>query len=345
MLRAMYNFEHCVKTPAPALGNVINPTPGFGYANATLLNAAQMAVGPDGFLGGYSSGGAVSLAFDMTGIVPPNPTKVTFGFRIKTLAAITSNHAVIAFSTPSAPNDTTAYMLLISSVAAPWMPTAGNEIYIEVTYDFATFSATAKVNGVQATITQGPAPSAGQKAAFVSGAWTFNLTMSTVTNARYAYRDIYVVDATAGDGMVDAIGPQKMFPISLDAAAGAGWVTSGGASITDTLNTLLPANPYATSPGDRTPLVTSLKSTVPVGSRVNAVSLSLSGTSTGDTASTSKVELTQNSVTSPAKFPVTPQALTYGTPIGLFPKAPDGTAWDLTKIDATTLKLTPDTSS
>jgi hypothetical protein len=111
----------------------------------------------------------------------------------------------------------------------------------------------------------------------------------------------------------------------------------------DALNAALPASTYVTSPNDKTPLVTSLKTTAPVGSRVSAVSLSLSGTSTGDGASTSKVELTQGGTTLPAKFVPVAKTITYGAPIGLYLKAPDGGDWDLAKIDATTLKLTPDT--
>lgn len=344
MLRAMYNFDHCAKTAAPAVGGaLVNPSVGFGYSNATLLLPTVMAVDAAGFLCGYGSSQNVNAAFDLTGVIPPNPTKATFGFRVKTITAYSGAHALIAFSLPASPNDTTYYLMLMGITGAPWMATAGNEVYLEVTYDFVTFVATVLVNGVPVVVSPGPAMSAGMKAAFVSGAFCVNFVLSNTLNGRYGIRDFYILDAVAGDGMVAPIGPQKLFPIILDAADGAGWTASGAATPLDVLNTALPSNPYTTSPADKTPLVTSLKTTAPAGSRINAISLSLSGTSVGDGPSTSKVEISQGGQAVPAKFPVVQRTTTYGAPIGLFPKAPDGTSWDLAKIDATTLKLTPDT--
>eukprot|EP00697_Spironema_sp_BW2_P002936 gnl/Spiro4/13926_TR7450_c0_g1_i1.p1 gnl/Spiro4/13926_TR7450_c0_g1~~gnl/Spiro4/13926_TR7450_c0_g1_i1.p1 ORF type:complete len:346 (+),score=37.17 gnl/Spiro4/13926_TR7450_c0_g1_i1:5140-6177(+) len=344
MLRAMYSFDHCAKSSNLSVGNTVNPAVGFGYSNATLLGTANMGVGADGFIGGYSSGANVNMAFDMTGIIPPNPTKVTFGWRVKTLQVYASTHAMISFSVPASPNDTTAYLTPIGSGNTPWVPAVGGEVYVEMTYDFTTFTASTIINGVPVGTTQGPAPNAAQKAAFVSGAWTINFVLANTLNARYAYRDFYILDAVAGDGMVAPLGPQKLFPIFLDAADGAGWTATGAASPMDVLNTALPANPYTTSPADKTPLVTSLKTSAPVGSRVNAVNLSLSGTSAGDSASTSKIELIQGGQTLAPKFAAVQKTITYGVPIGLFAKAPDGGSWDLNKIDATTLKLTPDTA-
>ena len=343
MLRAMYNFDHCAKSANLVAGQTVNPAAGFGYSNATLWAPASMGVSSDGWLGGYASGATVNLAFDMTGIIPPNPTKVTFGWRLKTLQAYGSTHAMISFSVPGSPNDTTAYIISMAATQAPWIPAVNGECYVELTYDFVTFTPTLLINGVPTPCTIGSAPNASQKAAFVSGAWTINFVLANTVNARYAYRDIYIVDAVAGDGMTGPIGPQKMFPVFLDAADGAGWTALGAATPMDVLNTALPANPYTTSPTDKTPLTTSLKTSAPVGSRVNAVSLSLSGTSIGDAASTQKVELTQGGTTLSPKFVPVAKTITYGAPIGLFVKAPDGTAWDLAKIDATTLKLTPDT--
>lgn len=343
MLRAMYSFDHCAKSSNLVAGQTVNPSVGFGYSNASLLAPASIGVGADGFIGGYSSGANVNLAFDMTGVIPANPTKVTFGWRLKTLQVYASTHAMISFSIPASPNDTSAYIIAMGSGNTPWVPAVNGECYVELTYDFTTFTPTLSINGVPTPCTIGSAPNTAQKAAFVSGAWTINFVLANTLNARYAYRDIYILDAVAGDGMVAPIGPQKLFPVFLDAADGAGWTATGAATPMDVLNTTMPGNPYTTSPADKTPLVTSLKTSAPAGSRVNAVSLSLSGTSIGDGPSTSKIELTQGGQTLTPKFVPVARTITYGAPIGLFLKAPDGGAWDLAKIDATTLKLTPDT--
>ena len=78
---------------------------------------------------------------------------------------------------------------------------------------------------------------------------------------------------------------------------------------------------------------------------MNGVSLFLSGASAGDAPSTIKVEISQGGSNAPVKFIPVARTATYGAQIGLYPKAPDGTAWDVAKIDATVLKLTPDTTA
>lgn len=346
MFRAMYAFDHCVKTAAPAVGaGNNNPAVGFGYPNATLLLPTSMAVDNAGFLCGYGNSANVNVGFDMTGIVPPNPTKVTFGFRVKTINVYGSSHAMISFAPVATPNDTSNYMVLLGNSGSPWLPTLNNEAYIELTYDFVAFTASMQVNGNPVTIVQGPAPTAAMKSAFVSGSWCFNLVLTNTLNARYGYRDIYVLDAVAGEGGVAPLGPQRHFPVQLDTADGVGWNPSvNGTPLLDVLNAALPANPYITSPTDRTPLVASLKTTAPAGSRISAVSLSLSGTSIGDVAAINKVEVSQGGTTLAAKFVPVAKTITYGAPIGVYLKAPDGGAWDLAKLDATTVKLTPDTA-
>ena len=341
MLRAIYSFDHCPRTQSPVQGGVlVSPQVGIGQG-ILLPQPANVAVDQNGFIGGYRAAESF-VTIDLTGVLPPNQTKVTVGFRMLTLMVYASLHSLIHFAPASAGADTAGYLFGMGPTA-PWSQTLNAESYVEVTYDFAAGSASVLVNGVPAVFGQGPALSAATKAAFAAGTGAINFRLASSATFRYAIRDIYVVDDVAGDGMVGPIGPQKMFPIILDAADGAGWTASGAATPLDVLNTALPGNPYTSSPADKTPLVTSLKTTAPLGSRVNAVSLSLSGTSVGDGPSTSKIELSQGGQTLTPKFVVVQRAITYAAPIGIFPKAPDGATWDLAKIDATTLKLTPDT--
>jgi hypothetical protein len=309
---------------------------------ATIVSPTSLAVDQNGFLGSYRSV-ASYIGFDLTGILPANPTKITIGFRLNCLAAIASLHSLIHFHVGGTTPDVGGYLIALG-VGGSWTPLLGVEVYAELTYDFVAYTSTLKVDGVNQPVVQGPALSAAVKAAFTAGTGMLTFRLSDSSPFRYAIRDIYIVDVVAGDGMIAPLGPQRMYPITLDAAAGAGWTPSAGGTVQDTINAALPAAPYVASPADKTPLVTSLKTTAPDGTRVNAVSLLLSGTSTGDAASISKIEISQGGSNAPVKFIPVGRTTTYGAQIGIYPKAPDGTMWDIAKIDATTLKLTPDTS-
>lgn len=342
MLRGIYGFDHCAKTQSPVLNGVlVSPEVGMGQ-QITFTAPTSLAVDQNGFLGSYRSVDSY-VGFNLTGILPPNPTKVTIGFRLNSFITPGALHSLIHFHSSAAPPDVGGYLISMG-VSGSWFPAAGTEVYAEVTYDFATNTVSALVNGLNQPIVPGPALSGAILAAFAAGTGMVSFRLSSGTVGRYAIRDIYIVDAVSGDGMTAPLGAQKLFPVFLDAADGAGWTASGAATPLDVLNTALPANPYATSPSDKTPLVTSLKSTIPAGSRIKAVSLSLSGTSIGDVAAINKVEVSQGGTTLAAKFVPVAKTITYGAPIGVYLKAPDGGAWDLAKLDATTVKLTPDTA-
>lgn len=343
MLRGIYGFDHCVRTQSPVLNGVLNsPEVGFG-TQATLSAPTSLAVDQNGFLGSYRSVESY-VGFDLTGILPPNTTKATFGFRLLTLQALASLHSLLHFTVPSLPADV-SYYLVSMGVANSWQPVQGVEVYAELTYDFVAYTATLRVDGVNQPFIAGPALGAAVKAAFTAGTGMISFRLSSGGPSRYAIRDFYIVDAVVGDGMTGPLGAQRMYPIVLDQADGAGWTPSAGGTALNTINAALPATPYVTSPSDKTPLVTSLKTTAPAGTRVNAVSLALSGTSLGDSPSVSKIELSQGGADAAAKFVPVAKTATYGAQIGIFPKAPDGAAWDIAKIDATVLKLTPDTSA
>lgn len=344
MLRGIYAFDHLPKTPTPTLNGVMVPFAQYLGAQSPVVNPTGLGVDPDGYIGTYVVA-ATNVAFDLTGVVPPNPSKVTFGFRVKNLAVNAGSHGLLYITDSPTPNSTSYYMFALTAGNAPWSQTVGKETYVEVTYDFVAFTCTILADGVAQTVAQGNALSAQVKAAFTAGTFAVNFALSNAGGNRYAIRDFYVLDAVVGDGMTGPLGSQRMFPITTDSADGAGWTPSAGGTAMDTLNAPLPATPYVLSPVDKTPLVTSLKTTAPPGSRVNGISLVISGTSAGDSPSTSKIEISQGGSNAPVKFVPVAKTGTYGASLGVYPKAPDGTLWDLAKLDATTLKLTPDTAS
>jgi len=347
MLRAIFGTDNALKTTNPVVATVAFPDwwstsglPGAGQGT----NIARCAIDQDGWISALSNGQDQMVPIFLNGLVPNNPNKLTIGYRIKTLVAYASAHSICHLTADTTPNDLTCYMYSAGSAGAPWLTGIGTEYYVEHTYDFVTGVVATWVNGVAIANYTPPAMSAGSKAAFVAGTGCLMFRLGTSAGGRYAIRDIYVLDDIAGDGMTGPVGSHRMYPVTLDAATGAGWTAAGGGTIMDTLNAPLPATNAVTSATDKTPLDTSLKHSIPAGSRIAAVKLSLTGRSLGDAASSSKVEVTQGGTTLAAKFPTSPNTAQAASQISLLTKAPDGATWTLAKLDATAVKLTPDTS-
>ena len=345
MLRAIHGFDHCLKFTNPAVNGTFtdwwSANSWYGAALGTNLN--RMAVDQDGWVSGMSSSVDQIVPFALDGYVPANPTKVTFGFRIKTLSAYGNSHSIIHLGSTANPNDIGCYLFLAGPAGAPWLTGVGKEYYAELTYDFAAGTVAGFIDGVAIATYTPPALNATIKAAWMAGNGVVNFRLGNTLNARYAIKDVYVLDAVAGDGMTGPIGPQRMYPVFPDTATGAGWVPStGSATLLDTLLAAPPATTTINSPADKTALNMSLKTTAPAGAKINAVVLGLNGLSLGDTASVSKVELIQGSATTGAKLAPLQRGAQNFAPVGIYPKAPDGTTWTVSNIDATAIKLTPD---
>ncbi|MNQ12052.1 hypothetical protein D3C85_249510 [compost metagenome] len=347
MLRAIFGTDNALKTTNPAVATVAFPDwwTLSGIPGAALgTNIARIAIDQDGWISGMSNGVDQIVPIFLRGLVPNNPNKLTIGYRIKTLAVYGNSHSITHLTAESTPNDVGTYLFLAGPSGAPWLTGVGTEYYVEHTYDFVTGVTSTLVNGVAQANYTGPAMPAGSKAAFVAGTGCLNFRLGTSVGGRYAIRDIYILDDIAGDGMTAPLGSQRMYPVQLDVATGAGWVAAGGGTVLDTLNAPYPATNSVTSAADKTPLDTSLKHSIPAGSRIAAVKLGLTGKSLGDAPSTSKVEVTQGGTTLAAKFVVSSNTAQSNEQASLLPKAPDGTTWTLAKLDATAVKLTPDTS-
>jgi hypothetical protein len=347
MLRAIFGTDLALKTTNPAVATVAFPDwwtlsglPGAGQGT----NIARCAIDQDGWLTAYSNGADQIVPIFLKGFVPNNPNKLTIGYRIRTAVAYTGSHSICHLTADTTPNDVACYMFLAGTAGAPWLTGVNTEYYVEHTYDFVTGVVSTLVNGAAIANYTAPAMVAGSKAAFVAGTGCLSFRLGTSAGGRYGIRDIYILDDVAGDGMTSPLGSQRMYPVQVDAAAGAGWVAAGGGTIVDTLNAPYPSSNAVTSAADKTPLDTSLKHSIPVGFRINGVQLAIAGASLGDAASSTKVELTQGGTTLAAKFVSSPTGAATVAPVGLYTKAPDGTAWSLAKLDATAVKLTPDTA-
>lgn len=351
MLRAIIGTDLNLKTTNPAVGATFPDwwTLNNHYGPALGNNISRACVDQDGWISAMTNSIDTVVPFVMNGYVPANPNKVTFGFRIKTLAAYGGAHSIIHLSAPNVPNDLGCYLFLAGSQAAPWLSGVGTEYFAEFTYDFVAATVAGRITTTDGTVTNlatytPPALNAGIKAQWLAGNGCFNFRLATSVGGRYAIRDIYVLDDVAGDGNVAPLGVQRTYPVIPDLATGTDWALSAGTgTLLDTLLALPPATTTINSPLNKNPLNLSMKTTAPVGSRITGIQLAVTGMSLGDSPSSQKVEVTQNGVTAPAKIAsLAKGVLSVGT-IGVMTRAPDGTAWDINKLDATAIKLTPDT--
>lgn len=347
MYRIGIGFDHCVKFNNPVAGTTFADwVTSCGYTGPSLGSSlTACGIDQDGWLGGYSTTLNQVVPLVLQGIVPPLSTKVTIGFRIKTLNAYGSSHSIIHLCSSASPADLTTYLFLAGAPGAPWLAGVGVEYHVELTYNFATGIVQGLVNGVAIPDYTPPALPAAIKAAWAAGTGAINFRLGNNLNARYAIRDITIVDDLAGDNIVGPVGPQRLYPLYTDDVQGPGWTaTTGGQTLIQSLTAPLPATGRINSPVDKTPLQMSLKCDAPPGSRVTGISLAIGGVGLGDAPTTAKMELIQGGQTSQAKFVTLPRGTPgYGALMGTYAKAPDGLAWDLAKLDATTVKLTPDT--
>jgi len=347
MLRAIIGTDNALKTTNPAVGATFSDWwTTFGHPGLSVgTNISRVCVDQDGWISAMTNLSDQIVPFSMNGYVPVNPNKLTIGMRIKTLAVYANAHSIVHLNSNVTPNDLSCYLFLAGSGGAPWLSGVGTEYYVEMTYDFVAGTVATKVNGTSLSSYTPPAMSAAIKAQWAAGNGCIGIRLASSPGGRYAVRDIYVLDDVAGDGMVAPLGDQKMYPVYLDSAVGVEWTTSTGTgTLLDALLALPPATTTANSPGSKLPLDMSLRTTAPSGTKINGVQINMVGNSVGVGPTTSKIEVGLNGSSSPIKYPVLPTTLTSAL-VGLYPKAPDGTAWDTVKVDTAAVKLTPDTIS
>ena len=349
MFRAAFSFAHCPKSPSVANGAVpVEWGSTSGYSPSGTLQASNTGIDTDGWLSPtIGSLQDTVVVFPLAGKlgVNANPNKITFAFRMRVNTANASSHSFFHITALTAPVDVGFYLFLINNASTPWLMTAGATPYVELTYDIAKNLVSGLVNGVAIPDYTPPVPTTAVKTALLNGTACVNFRLTSTVNARYALKDLVVIDDIAGDGVVGPIGPQALIPIYLDEVTATDYVKSDEAKTPlQILNTPLPTLATLTSPTSKNPMTVSLKADIPAGSRINGVFLNMSARGMGDAASPVKVEISQGGTDLAAKQVNIPTTLTYGVPLATLVKAPDGTPWTSAKLDATTVKLTPDTT-
>lgn len=215
--------------------------------------------------------------------------------------------------------------------------------YIEVLFDFTNSRLTYFVDGVQKL----------QQQYTTTDMNRFITTSAFLTfygnNADYysSITDIYFRDEGPTEAAITATGPLVAYPIRQKDTLGADWTPPASTTLAESLNTLSLAGkettPVITNAG--TAPVTPLVSNLLVSSQniTNIVAVSFIGTAQDSVApaKTLNSKLTLAG-TDAAGIPI-PLTTTQvpGKRIGVFDKAPDGTAWTLAKLQQTTLTVTP----
>lgn len=349
MLRNMFGFDHCIKgdatqaTVVPAYDWVT--TSGHSIVQQANVNGANSLPTLDGWLGygltpAWYNSASIATFFNINHL-DATATKLYIGTRIRSYSSYVGTDIYIALATGQA--NLTALMTIGE---IPALRTSGNaSCYVEFEIDINNGTKTMYVDGVKFSGPTAITINATLKAALLAGNYQLMLRQVIWVGGvtAYWYRDTYVADNVAGaDGVVGLLGPQQFIPTYLDQVTGTWTPDDGSTDLKATLNAALPATPQVKSPTDKSALSSSLAAAIPDGYGITAVQLVMSSKSLGDTPTTTKVEIKQGSGTITPPAILSPKAMTYGQRIGFFTKAPDGGAWNASKLDNTTIVLTPD---
>ena len=339
MLRAIIGFDHIGKNLAEAAW-----LPNCGYAITHSAGNKPFLISSDACLSvaaGVSSGYAQSV-FDLSPFLVPGISTLSVGIRFKTI--VTGNSGQMFFIGTTVNVSDPQFIANYADMPAA-AQLAGGETYLEVVYNLTAGTYSVYWDDVlKGTYTTATVNQTNLKAGkLVLIMEHTGPSQSGVT----AYRDIVIVDDLPGDGYVTRLGPRVIYPVTLDSATGTDWTSSDGSGFLAALNVPVETAGAATltSGVSKSPLVTSLKAaTLPVGANVDGVFIMTAAkTDIGGALVGTTLTNGAKSIIGQSKAPGT--ALKYGNSHGVFARAPDGSRWTTTSIDATSLSLTPDVAS
>jgi len=299
----------------------------INYATHDMFRGADLSA-QNTIVNGWLVSNATSSGAERTSIpldkylVAP-VAKIWFGFRCRSILNARGGAGLIYL------NGT--YVALDSVFGV-----TGTTSYYEFSYELSSGVVERWVNGVKIA-----------NANMGSGlrAITLGLEVKGSLNGRYDYRDFYIADDQPG-GPVGPLGPQVVYPVTLDSATGSGWTTTpSSATLLEALSEpgTVPTAKIATSDTSKGPITASLKATVPAGVSIAAIEMVAGARSatTGTTKLGAKLSLggTDLAGLTPS---IAPTNYSYNVGLGIFHKNPQGANWTVADIDATNLVLTPD---
>ena len=316
-IRAVIGFEHLPQNDV----NWINYATHDMYRGADL--SAQNTIVNGWLVSNATASGAERTTIPLDKYLVAPVAKIWIGFRCRSILNAKGGAGLIYM------NGT--YVALDSVFG-----NTGTTSYYEFSYDVASGVVERWVNGVKIA-----------NSGLGSGlrSITFGLEVKGSLNGRYDFRDIYICDDQPG-GPVGPLGPQAVYPITLDSATASDWTTTpSSATLLEALSDpgAIPTAKIASSALTKGQLTASLKTTAPVGVSIAAIELVASARSgTGNAAKIgAKLSLagTDAAGLTPSAPPTT---YNYNVGLGIFHKNPQGASWTATNVDATNLVLTPD---
>lgn len=222
---------------------------------------------------------------------------------------------------------------------------AGNEIYIELEIDIENSTVGVWFDDVLLKSVSLSGPS---KTNLLAGNFWVALNLTTTnTSGLIGVKQVIAGDnIDGGDKMMGRPGRRNLYPIEVDVVTGSNWRSTTGGTLLNVMTTDLdePNPPLAENVGFTGNLECSLKApTIPTtGVGISSVLLMAALKGSASTVK-SALSIRQNGVKTPDELTSLNTTLTYGQKVGVFGKAPDGSAWTPSKIDGTVVIVTPDT--
>lgn len=212
----------------------------------------------------------------------------------------------------------------------------GTTSYYEFSYEVATGTVERWVNGVKIA---NSAAGGGLRAI------DFGLEVKGSLNGRYDWRDFYICDDQPG-GPIGPLGPQAVYPVTLDSATAADWTTTpSSATLLEALSEpgAIPTAKIATSALSKNPLTASLKTTAPTTVSIAAIEMVAGARAATSSAAKLGAKLNLSGTDAAgAATTVQPTNYNYNVSLGVFHKNPLGASWTAADIDATNIVLLPD---
>lgn len=335
------------------LGVMSNSNPNMVAAFANLpisLYSQPGSVIPAIVAGGWlTSNSAVSLVLGIVKTaawIPPTSTKTWYGVRVKL------NAGNLSLATPLVHFGKSAFLLAnplqeifrlsdISPVAA----IGTKEFMLEVGINWETGIIERRVNGDPISSLDSTNWEAGIKAAIAArDLGIFSVLSSNTTAYNLATRDYYLVENGPDNSMKGPLGAIRLAMAENTVVTPTAWTSSTG-DVQGVLGTTIKATSDLDTPlltgAANIPLEIGLK--LPAGIGLDAIRATVSYVSAGLSAgvgATIGAELKSGSSVIPGVSVPLVETIRHGKILAIGEKAPDGTAWNKAKLEATKLVLT-----
>lgn len=219
---------------------------------------------------------------------------------------------------------------------------AGKDYYVELVLNWLTDTVDLRIDGRY--IRTASITTAQTLAAFRSRDVAVWITTAQGVNATRCVYDIYYLDDTEDDTLCAPLGPQIILPITANVESAENWTTTTGTVdqvLKTTVTTASPDTPTTTSPTPATPIVSGLVLPGVGIDRVTAVAVTMAGNKPSGLGTLAEFSLKDGGSTTSGHVATPETAIKHSLLVRPFEKAPDGFAWNVTKVNAAKLHLMP----